>query len=354
MSRAPFGFLFTLAAASALSVPAYGQAVISTRSGVVNFFDGAVTVGGQPLEARLGRFVTVAEGAELRTAQGRAEVLLTPGVFLRVGENSAIRMVASALADTRVELLAGSALVESGEPAAGTSVRLLYKTWTVSQPVKGAYRVDAEPARVVVHEGETRVSGPTGGPVKVEPGMELPLAAVLVPEQANAQTTDALGQWAQGRAESVAADNAIAAGIQDPANLSATDADAAAWATMPVDGFTYFPMLGLSSADPNLAGYGYSSGLYGPMGPQLGFYSLYLPGYTYRPMLLGLPGLGLGQSIGLGLRTGTRLPGAYLPTLPTRIGGTGYPGRTTGMPIGRPVGARPVTPHPMPHVGVRR
>jgi hypothetical protein len=348
MSRAPFGFLFTLAAVCALNVPAHGQAVISTHSGVVNFFEGSVAVGGQPLEARLGKFAMVPEGAELRTAQGRAEVLLTPGVFLRVGENSAIRMLATSLADTRVELLAGSALVESGEPATGTSVRLLYKTWTVSQSAKGAYRVDVEPARVAVHEGEVQVAGASGGPVKVEPGMELPLAAVLVPEQANAQTSDGLGQWAQGRAESVAADNAIAAGIQDPAKLGGTDADAASWAAMPADGFTYFPMLGLSSADPALAGYGYSSGLYGPMGPQLGFYSFYLPGYTYRPMLLGLTGLGLG------LGTGTRIPGPYLPTLPTRIGGTRYPGTTTGMPVGRPVGARPVTPHPAPHIGGRR
>ncbi len=353
MSRAPIGFLLTLVAACALGVPAHGQAVIATHSGVVNFFDGAVTVGGQPLEARLGRFVMVPEGGELRTAQGRAEVLLTPGVFLRVGENSAIRMVASALADTRVELLAGSALVQSGEPAAGTSVRLLYKSWTVSQAQKGEYRVDAEPARVVVRAGEVQVAGASGGPVKVEPGMELPLAAVLVPEAVSAPASDPLGQWAQGRAESVAADNAIAAGIQDPANM--TDTDAAAWAGgLPADGFTYFPMLGLSSMDPNLAGYGYSGGIYGPMGPQLGFYSAYLPGYTYRPLLLGVPGLGSGLGTGIGL------PRTYLPTLPTRIGGTTrYPGTirypgTTGMPIGRPVGVRPVTPRPAPHVGGRR
>jgi len=66
-------------------VPARGQAVISTRSGLVHFFEGSVYVAGQPLEARLGKFASIPEGGELRTEQGRAEVLLTPGVFLRIG-----------------------------------------------------------------------------------------------------------------------------------------------------------------------------------------------------------------------------------------------------------------------------
>jgi hypothetical protein len=347
MSRAPYELVLTLASVCALGVPAHGQAVISTRSGVVNFFEGTVTVGGQPLETRLGRFATIPEGAELRTAQGRAEVLLTPGVFLRVGDNSAIRLVASTLADTRVELVAGSALVESGEPTSGTSVKLLYKTWTVTEAQKGEYRVDSEPARVVVRTGQVQVSADSGGPVKVQPGEQLPLAAVLVPEPVNGQSGDALNQWAQGRAESVAADDAIAAGIQDPANVGlSTDADALG--AMPVDGFTYFPMLGLSSVDPTLAGYGYSSALYGTMGPQLGFYSFYLPGYSYRPMLLGLPSLGYSGLTGL--RIGTGYPRTYLPTVPTRIGGT-YP---AGSPVGRPIGTHPVTPRPVGHIGAHR
>jgi hypothetical protein len=140
-------YVFSLVAGAGLALPAYGQAVISTRSGVVHFFEGTVTVAGQPLESHFGKFTSIPEGAELRTEQGRAEVLLTPGVFLRVGEKSAIRMVASALANTRVELLAGSAIVESAESAAGTSVTLMYKNWNMRQPHEGSYRVDSDPPR---------------------------------------------------------------------------------------------------------------------------------------------------------------------------------------------------------------
>src|SRR5580700_8093552 len=100
-----------LAAIIALALLANAQSVISTHSGLIHFFEGEVYLGDQSLESHLGRFPSVPQGAELRTADGRAEVLLTPGVFLRMGDRSAIRLVANDLADTRVELQTGSAIV---------------------------------------------------------------------------------------------------------------------------------------------------------------------------------------------------------------------------------------------------
>ena len=58
-------------------------------------------------------------------------MLLTPDVFVRIGEPTTIRMVASKLSDTRVGLLAGSAVVDSAEPCSGTSVTLIYRSWNV-------------------------------------------------------------------------------------------------------------------------------------------------------------------------------------------------------------------------------
>ena len=175
----------------------------------------------------------------MRTEQGRAEVLLTPGVILRVREKSAIRMVANALSDTRVEFLAGSAIVESAEPAAGTSVTLIYKDWSIRQPQKGLYRIDCEPSRLQVRDGEAEVSA-TGGsePVRVGQGMDLPFASVLVPDKSAGEVRDGLTDWAEGRAESISTDNSIAANIQDPASMTGSN--------LPADAFTYFPMLGYS------------------------------------------------------------------------------------------------------------
>jgi len=331
----PLVSLFGVLAAGVLGAPVcHGQAVISTRSGLVHFFEGAVFVAGQPLEARPGRFATVPEGAELRTAQGRAEILLTPGVFLRLGEQSAVRMVASALQDTRVEFLAGSAIVDSGDPVAGTSVTLMYKGWNVHQAAKGVYRMDCDPPKLWVRDGDVQVTAAAGGnPITVEQGMDLPFADVLVPEPASGPSTDALSDWAEGRSESISADNSIAANIQDPADMQGLDP--------PADGFTYFPMLGLSSLGSSLGSpYGsmssYSS-LYGSPLYQAGFYSLYLPGYTYRPFFLRLPTTG----VGLGLGRSIYAPSPYSPT---RIGMPGTPGI-------RSPGIRPVTPAPRPLPG---
>ena len=57
-------------------------------------------------------------------------MLLTPGVFLRVGENSAFRMVTNRLIDTRLQFLSGSAVVEAEEIGKDNSVTVVYKDAT--------------------------------------------------------------------------------------------------------------------------------------------------------------------------------------------------------------------------------
>jgi hypothetical protein len=292
-----------------LASPAFGQAVISTHSGLVHFFEGAVFVAGQPLESHFGKFTAIPEGADLRTEQGRAEILLTPGVFLRVGEKSSIRMVSTALTNTKVELLTGSAMVESAVAAAGTSVTFIYKNWTARQAREGSYRVDADPPRVQVRGGTVEVAASGDAPVIVEQGNDLPLESVLVPEKSAIDAPDSLRDWADGRAQSISADNAIAADIQDPATMTGSYA--------PMDAFTYFPLLGYPSLASTAGVYGglspYQAGLYGTGLYQPGFYSLYLPGYRYRPLLLGLPSLGAGRSPYSPIRLGNGLTGPRYP-----------------------------------------
>jgi hypothetical protein len=313
--------LSALAVVTVLALPVRGQSVISARSGVIHFFEGAVYLADQPLESHFGKFPCIPEGAELRTAQGRAEVLLTPGVFLRMGESSAIRMVANALSDTRVELLAGSALVDSAEVNSETSVTLVYKDWNVHFRQKGIYRIDAEPPRLWVHQGGAEVSaGATGAPVFVEQGMSVPFAPVLVPERFLDEPGDTLTDWARGRSQSISADNAIAAQInEDPASMNSGLAG---------DGFAYFPLIGVLYPGSAWSG-GYGS--YGSYQP--GFNSIYLPGYTYRPLLVGLRSGGLGSY-------------SYSPTLPTRRIGVSPIAPPSHVPVTHPAPVRS-----MPHMG---
>src|SRR5258705_1387202 len=87
---------------------AFAQTVISAHSGLIHYAEGRVLLDGKPVEVKITNFPEVKENMELRTEDGRAEVLLNPGVFLRLAENSAVRMVANKLSDTKVEFLSGS------------------------------------------------------------------------------------------------------------------------------------------------------------------------------------------------------------------------------------------------------
>jgi hypothetical protein len=271
----------------ALIVPrSAAQSVISARSGVVHFFEGTVYMGDQHLDRQLGRFPMIPEGGELRTEQGRAEVLLTPGVFLRMGENSGIRLLTSDLEDTQVALIAGSATIDCTQTAPGYSLTLVHQQWRANFLKRGLYRIDSAPAALSVRTGMAEVRAGTQAAVTVERGMRLPLAAVLVPEPAPEASEDALADWSIGRRQSIAADDAISAQIdEDPASRSDLTAGIA--------GVSQFPLIGLSSADPT---YGGPYGGYYPY--QAGFNSIYLPGYYYRPLIF------LGFGGGAGYRTG--------------------------------------------------
>jgi hypothetical protein len=325
-------------------VCASAQAVISTHSGVVHYFEGKVYLSGQPLQSRLGKFSSMADGAELRTEEGRAEVLLTPGVILRVDQNSAIRMLSNSLDDTRVELLAGSAMLDAGEPAPGTSLTLIEQGRKISFPEAGLYRLDSAPPRLEVREGEAQViGGSLTNPVSVERGMALPLDDQAL-AQGSAPSTDdqrdAFDNWSRGREDSISADNAIAANIQDPKDVDTTDAAldpamVAAGLVYPQQpGFTQFPMIGLTPMSP----------LYSSMYPyQPGFFSPYLPGYTYQPVFLLVSPMALRNSplyspyssIRAGSRMGTSMiPGSSIIT--PRIGVTPRIGGRVSSPYSTP------------------
>jgi hypothetical protein len=321
---------FWLSAITLLALPVQAQSVISTHSGIVYFFEGSVYLGDQVLQPHPGKFSSVPPGAELRTAEGRAEVLLTPGVFVRIGARSAIRMVANELSDTRVELLAGSALVDSAEPISGTSVTLIYKNWSVRFLEQGVYRIDTDPPRLSILRGKAEVSGGTDKDVTVGRGMTLPFASVLAPQPLTDWPGDALSAWAEGRQQSISADDAIAANIQDPASLSASDSG--------LNSFTYFPLLGLPSPGTLLSSTYSSVDLSQP-----GFNSIYLPGYTFLPFLFGLPA---------GWLPPTRWHPRPTPVFPVRPVPM-FPARPL---YPHPVPVRPVSPHPIgvrpaPHVG---
>jgi hypothetical protein len=245
-----------------------------------------------------------------------------------MGKKSSIRMLSNELADTRVELLAGSVIVDSAEADSGKAVTLVFKDWQ-ARAAHGSYRIDSDPPHLWVLNGSVDVfAGTEAQPVKVKQGMDLPFVAILVPEQSNDPPLDGLSDWAKGRSDSIAADNAVTQQIDaDPASQTAG-----------LDGFTNFPVLGLA---PNL----YSSMV--PIEP--GFYSMYLPGYTSPPFFLLI----------VGRTTGPRFPvPPVLVRIPRGIGRlpTAHPMATLPRPVVPHSAPRsvPISPHAMPHAGGHR
>src|SRR5579863_5095546 len=83
---------FLISVALAWGAAAWGQSVISAHSGVIHYIEGQVTVDGAAIHPKSTQFPDIRPDQVLATEDGRAEILLTPGVFLRLPENSSARM----------------------------------------------------------------------------------------------------------------------------------------------------------------------------------------------------------------------------------------------------------------------
>jgi hypothetical protein len=326
----------TLLLATLAATAAYGQSVVSARSGLINFAEGEVFLSGQPVEQKAGKFPEVREGAELRTDAGRAEVLLTPGMMLRVGPDSAITMTSASLIDTRVEFRRGSAVIEVSEEPDGTKARIKYRDYEIRFPKRGTFRIDSMPREFRVYDGEAEV-GYLGDKCTLSKDQKVSLYGGLMAETLHRSITDGLDEWSMRRDTQLAADN------PPPGDLNGGDSDPS---------FALLPnaFYGLSSYStpviPYNSGYGY--GYYGPgYIPPFNTYGSY--GFTPYPMPIYIYGGIYGGTYGSG-RTGIYSPPVRIPIRSPILGGIprgGTPPRSfpTPMPTPRmPAPGRPVTP----------
>jgi hypothetical protein len=185
-------------------VHASGQYVISAKAGLINHVEGQVLLSGEPVVSKSGARRAMQDGSELRAQEGRAEVLLNPGGFLRVGENSAVRMLSNQLADTRIEFVSGAALIEPGGRWMGkedwaSPVSIAYQGTIVHLLKNGVYRFDTEPAQLRVYAGEASVTFGAGAQV-VGAGETIALANPGPVQEFDRSTIDALGLWSRSRA----------------------------------------------------------------------------------------------------------------------------------------------------------
>jgi hypothetical protein len=272
--------LLALAAVSPLLPHASGQSVIAARSGVVNFSEGIVFVDGQPLDRKPGIFMRVQEGSTLSTEGGRAEVLLTPDTYLRIGADTSIRMLSTDIDDTKLELLSGSAILDSAQAPAGAFVKIVFKGETI-RPVKpGNYRMDADPPQLRVFRGEAEVSSSDaspnsaakkGEPVTVLASQLMPLDGSTIAKRFTQGTDGLLDIWSEERGSLIASNMINSQSISDPLLDNGT--------AVPDDLASFIGYGGLPPSAGGLSTYG--SGVAYPTYPAYGYPGYGYPGYGY-------------------------------------------------------------------------
>jgi hypothetical protein len=244
--------------------------VISARSGLIHYVEGQVYVGDQLVETKFGVFPEVKENQQLKTEEGRAEVLLTPGVFLRLGENSSFRMITNRLIDTRLEFLTGAAIVEAADIGKDNSVTVAYRDAIVHPTKKGVYQFDAAANELRVYDGLAEVTS-GGQTVEVKDGHLVALDTLAV-RKFDKTVTDALNRWSERRDAYVSMANVAAAGSLQNSLFSG--------GTLVSNGWYWNPFFGMYSYVPGIGGMSYSP--YGcPMFSPWDVYMAYSPGYYY-------------------------------------------------------------------------
>jgi hypothetical protein len=196
--------LLGMLAAAILAIPA--AAASSAIPGTLNYVEGQVAVAGQTVTSHSVGSVQLEPNQVLETGQGRAEILLTPGVFLRIGDNSAVRLVSPGLADTRVEVLRGQAIVEVAELFKDNNLSVMMNGASTRLDKEGLYAFNAGTQMVQVFDGEATVQ--QGGRTKnLKKEHELALNGAWNSEHFDPKaqaTQDPLYAWSNLRSEYVA------------------------------------------------------------------------------------------------------------------------------------------------------
>ncbi len=131
-------------------------------------------MGGQSLDAK-STGTELREGQSITTLNGKTEILLTPGVFVRLGPNSSLKMVAAGLTDTEVQLEQGRAMIEVDQIFHENHLRVMEGTFAIELQKKGLYDFDAARNQVRVFDGEALITEGSRR-IEVKGGHEVNLA----------------------------------------------------------------------------------------------------------------------------------------------------------------------------------
>jgi hypothetical protein len=247
------------------------------QPGAVNYTEGQVAVNGQPLQAS--QTAQVQPGETLETQNGKAEMLLTPGVFLRLNNNSQVRLDANSITDTRVALVKGEAMIEADQVIKDNGIQIIDAGFNTHIEKPGIYEFNADQPMLRVYDGEATVRN-GDQTANVKKGHEILLTATnakLKTQGFDTKMSDSLYAWSRVRSEYMAEANMATAQtivVNNPGWYYGTgwywNPYWASWAFIPGAGYWGSP-------------FGFGFGFYSPVvwsvyRPYLGYHG-FVPGY---------------------------------------------------------------------------
>jgi hypothetical protein len=241
--------------------------IVSARAGEINLVEGDVSVKAGEDWSLLVAGDIVKEGDVVRTGPGsRAEVLLNPGSYLRLSENSEFKFDNTSIDKIKINLLKGAAIVEAGagESSAGVLTTVVTPKGQFSIVRAGVYRFNVDGAQ----RTEARVSKGklTTGTIELREGREAIIGdmgtELMATDKGSLDTFDA---WSKDRAQSLVAANG---------NLARTNLNLLQAGTFPFGSRWFNNCIGWWYFDPFFGGF-----VYVPDG--LGFCSPLFSAYGY-------------------------------------------------------------------------
>ena len=189
-------------------------AAIPAHPGMLNYVEGQASIDGRSVTNRNVGTADLGNGQVIETAAGKAEILLTPGVFLRLGENSAVRMDSNGLIDTKIAILRGRAMIEADNLQKGNNIQVLENGAVTRLEKNGIYSFGAAPNAVATFDGKVQVTE-NDKTVELGRGRSTDLQAPLHPVKfdVKADENDPLYQWSKVRSQYVAEANMQEAGV---------------------------------------------------------------------------------------------------------------------------------------------
>ncbi len=160
-----------------LSLPAWSDTTTDRHTampGTLNYVEGQATIGDQALDAKSVGSANVENGQSLTTGKGKAEILLTPGVYLRLGDNSSATMISTSITDTEVALNQGEAMLEVDQIYPENNIVITQDGARIRVLKTGLYAFDETAHTIRVFDGKANVKAGDHN-VTVKSGGELAL-----------------------------------------------------------------------------------------------------------------------------------------------------------------------------------